>query len=173
MYGFADAFQCHTQMVCGRKSKPKVSILKDDLSNLQKWEKKWLMAFNPDKCEVLRITNKRKHIHQAQYSIHGKILNLVDEGKYLGVTIQSKLSWKPHINNICKKGNSTLGLLRRNLKKCPPSIKEQAYKTYVRPTLEYASSVWDPHSKDLVSKIEMVQRRACRFVKADYNPRHE
>ena len=43
------------------------------------------------------------------------------------------------------------------------------YKTYVRPTLEYASSVWDPHTIDLISHIEMVQRRAARFVKADYS----
>jgi hypothetical protein len=116
------------------------------------------------------VTSLAVYINQAEYSIHGETLRTVDEAKYLGVTIQSKLQWKPHINNICKKGNSTLGFLRRNLRKCPPSIKEKSYRTYVRPTLEYASSVWDPHSKELVSKIDMVQRRAARFVKADYHP---
>ena len=92
---------------------------------------------------------------------------MTTQAKYLGVTLHRSLSWKPHIHNICKKSNSTLGLLRRNLRKCPSSIKEQAYN--VRPTLEYASSVWDPHTKDLFSHIEMVQRRAARFVKADYS----
>ena len=50
--------------------------------------------------------------------------------------------------------------------------KEQAYKTYVRPILEYASTVWDPHTKELTSQLEMVQRRAARFVTAYYRRRH-
>ena len=38
----------------------------------------------------------------------------------------------------------------------------------VRPHIEYASSVWDPHLKDLTNKLEMIQRRAARFVNNDY-----
>ena len=34
--------------------------LQSDLSKLETWESEWLMAFNPDKFEVIRITNKKK-----------------------------------------------------------------------------------------------------------------
>ena len=152
------------------QSQDDITALHQDLTNLQEWEKKWLMKFNADKCEVLRISNKRSNILGATpYSIHGTALRTVDEAKYLGVTIHRNLSWKPHVQNICNKSNSTLGFLRRNLRKCSPKIKEQAYQTYVRPTLEYSSTVWDPHTKDLIAQIDMVQRRAARFVMADYN----
>ena len=77
------------------------------------------------------------------------ILDTVDKTKYLGVTIQSKLNWKPHIHNITKKANSVRAFLQRNLSNCPCPVKEQAYKSYVRPILEYASTVWDPHTKEL------------------------
>ena len=57
-----------------------------------------------------------------------------------------------------------LGFLRRNLKIGSWKVKERAYKAMIRPILEYASSVWDPHTKKSISKIEMVQRRAARFT---------
>ena len=34
--------------------------LQSNLSKLETWESEWLMAFNPDMCEVIRITNKKK-----------------------------------------------------------------------------------------------------------------
>ena len=149
-----------------------ITILEEDIENLQVWERRWLMSFNADKCEVLRVSNKRNNIiGSSPYSIHGTPLRTVDEAKYLGVTIHKNLSWKPHVHNICNKGNSTLGFIRRNLRKCPKNIKEQAYNTYVRPTLEYSSTVWDPHTKGLISQIDMIQRRAARFVLSNYNQR--
>ena len=106
------------------ESQDDISILQNDLNNLQEWEKKWLMSFNADKCEVLRISNKRNNILGTQYTIHGSALRSVDEAKYLGVTIHRNLSWKPHVSNISKKSNSTLGFLRRNMRQFPPNIKE-------------------------------------------------
>ena len=51
----------------------------------------------------------------------------------------------------------------------PPRVKNTVYCTLVRPELEYASSVWNPHMKCNVDKMEMVQRRAARFVCHDYS----
>ena len=61
--------------------------------------------------------------------------------------------------------NSSLGFLRRNLYNCPEQIKTQAYYSLVRPHLEYACSVWDPHTQKNIQSIEKDQRRAARFVK--------
>ena len=62
----------------------------------------------------------------------------------------------------------TLGFLRRNLRISNANIKSIAYFSLVRPNLEYCSSVWNPHTRVLNQKIEMVQRRAARFVKNKY-----
>ena len=74
-----------------------IESLHRDLANVQEWERKWLMSFNADKCEVLRISNKRKLIiGVSPYSIHGTALRTLDEAKYLGVILQRNLSWTPY-----------------------------------------------------------------------------
>ncbi len=52
---------------------------------------------------------------------------------------------------------------------CPRNIKEAAYFILVRPHLEYASGAWDPYQKNDIYKIEMVQRKAARFVTRNYS----
>ena len=79
------------------------------------------------------------------------------------------LRWNTHVSNVCTKENRTLGFLRRNLSSCPQDVKETAYKGLVRPVLEYASPVWDPHGIVLQEELEKVQNRAARFVTGNYN----
>jgi len=137
--------------------------LQSDIHNLEKWETDWLMHFNPSKCNTMHVT-RSTHTPLFKYKLHGIALETVTEAKYLGVTLHHKLSWNPHVHNATKKANSCLGMIRRNLKPAPPHIKQQAYFTLVRPHLEYASCVWDPFCRHNINQVEMVQRRAARFV---------
>jgi hypothetical protein len=84
------------------------------------------MRFNPDKCEVIHITRKRKKIEEPYY-IHGKALNSTKNAKYLNVTICDNLSWNSHISTIFK--NSAF--LRRNLSSCSRNTKTTSYMTFV------------------------------------------
>ena len=145
--------------------------LQKDLNELQQWEAEWQMEFNPDKCEVLRLTQKKKNIINYNYSIHGQTLQTVEEAKYLGVTLDSKLSFNPHIEKICKKANHTRAFVHRNTKNCPRHIKVAAYNTLVRPQLEYCSTVWSPHTSSNIDKIQAIQRRAARSIMNDWTYR--
>ena len=149
------------------KSEQDAINLQQDLDNLQRWEKDWLMSFHPQKCQVLHITNKRKPFN-FEYSIHGHTLETVQSAKYLGVHLHHKLNWNTHIDKMVNKARQTSSFINRNLRKSPESSKELAYKAMLRPVLEYASTVWDPHTQENINKIEMVQRRAARFVKNQY-----
>ena len=61
-----------------------------------------------------------------------------------------------------------MGFLKRNIRSTPQAAKETAYKTFVRPIVEYAATTWAPFTDTETSKIEMVQGRAVRFVSNDY-----
>ena len=142
-------------------------ILQQDLSRLTEWEKEWSMQFHPDKCQLLSITNKKKP-STFTYTIHNTRIQPTTDAKYLGVTLNNKLSWNTHINTVCQKGNNTLNFIYRNFRTAGPKIKEQLYKTYVRPALEYSSSVWDPYTQHNIDNLEKVQRRAARVTTNTY-----
>ena len=103
------------------------------------------------------------------YHMMGHQLETVHHYPYLGVEISDKLRWDQHIDKVTSKANRTLGFVRRNLSKCPKIIKDQAYKSLVPPHLEYSSAVWDPYRQCHIDKIEMVQRKAARFVTNTYS----
>jgi hypothetical protein len=142
--------------------------LQSDLKALEEWSAMWGMSFNPIKCFVMRAGRSRAKSDRL-YTLCDHPLELVETNPYLGVLLSKNLKWGPHIAQVTKKANKTLAFLRRNLKTCPPTLKETAYKSLVRAVLDYASTVWDPHFQKDVQALESVQRRAARFVSGDYH----
>ena len=137
--------------------------LQRDLDLLQAWESKWDMEFNPFKCQVIRATTSRTPFN-TEYILHGQVLEVVTSARYLGVDISSNLSWNTHVDRVTANANRSLGFIKRNVKAKSPKV----YQTLVRPQLEYASAIMDPHTKRNDYKVEMVQRRAARWTMNDY-----
>ena len=135
---------------------------------LHQWSITWQMQFNPSKCEFLRITNKRNPI-TYQYSINDSVIQQVSHAKYLGVSIDEKLSWNDHILKVTNKARQANAFLRRNVSNCPTHVKCNIYKIMVRPILEYGSTIWDPHTNLNINLLESIQRSAARFCFNNYS----
>ena len=141
--------------------------LASDLNKLLSWAKTWQMDFNVSKCAVLWVTTKR-NISAYNYFMGSQQIPRTDNQDYLQVTINTTLSWQPHINKVQNKASKTLGLLKRTLHAAPPQVRQTAYEVLVRLTLEFATCAWAPHTKAGIQTIERVQRSAARFVTGDY-----
>ena len=77
------------------------------------------------------------------------------------MSVLTKLFSSEYISDISSKETKTLGFFRRNLAFPPRSTKEVAYKTLVRPKLEYAAAIWSPYCKTQIQQVEKVQRTAA------------
>ena len=86
---------------------------------------------------------------------------------YLCIELQSDLRWTTHIQNTANKAQKTLNILKRNIEQASTTVKSQAYKTIVRPQLEYASAIWDPHTTKDTYSLNKIQNYAARWVHRD------
>ena len=62
-----------------------------------------------------------------------------------------------------------IGLIYRLFHKAFPAALNQLYKSLVLPTLDYCSSLWDPHHTTHVDRLESVQRFAAKIVSKRWN----
>ena len=91
-------------------------------------------------------------------------LECKDHGKYLGVLIDYKLSWKNHIDSITLKLSKTIGLLSKIRHFVPFHTFVSIYNCLVVPYLRYGLIAWGQASKTLLKKLLIFQKRALRFI---------
>lgn len=137
--------------------------LNSSLASVEAWCATWQMTMNAKKTVAMSITRKRNPL-KFSYSTGGNILSTVSSYKYLGLVITSDLRWNEHMSYISKKAMRKLGYLRRSLRQSTQEIRLLAYKTYIRPILEYASVVWDPYTQKNITQLESIQRKSVRFI---------
>ena len=128
------------------------------------------MEFNASKCYIMKFTNN-KHPPDIDYKFCNQQLKEVPTNPYLGIEFDNQLDWGTHIDKTVSKADRVLGVLKRNLWFCTREVKETAYKSLVRPILEYGSCAWAPFKKKHIKKIESVQRKAARFCTQDHRQR--
>ena len=143
-------------------------VLQEGLLNLTKWASDWRMDFNTTKCHLLCITKKQKPSNFT-YTASSEALTKVPECDYLGVMCIETLRWGAHCSKIAAKANKSLGLIRRSLKPCSTEDKERAYMTLIRPSLECASSSWNPYTDTDIKRLEQIQKKVAHFVCNSYN----
>ena len=117
------------------------------------------------------ISRKRvPTLPSTQLQLHDRPLERVESYKYLGLLLTNNLSWSPHIVNICSKARKVLGLLyRRFYGYADNDTLKQLYLSLVRPHLDYACQIWDPHlAKDKV-QLENVQKFACKLASRQWD----
>ena len=135
--------------------------LKQDITSIVQWCVSNGMELSLGKCAIMHFgANNPNYV----YDFNSTTINAPSTIRDLGITFDSQLSFKPHIqtivNNCHKRCNRILSAFRFK----PPSLKLKLFKTFVLPILQYCSSVWYPKTKELSKLIESVQRRFTRYL---------
>ena len=124
-----------------------------------------MLKFNTDKCFVLHIG---KHNPENKYIFSSSTLKTTDKEKDLGVIFNRGLDFSDAISAFVSKAKSCLFWFLRNTLSRDPDVMVRAYKSIVRPHLEYCAQVWSPKARHgnwgTILEIEDVQRTFTRMV---------
>lgn len=143
--------------------------LQSDLNAINRWCSDWQMTLNHTKTKCMSFTHSSSRI-PTSYFIGNNAVELTTTYKYLGINLQSDLTWHHHINLTLASANRTFGIMKHRLKQAPSHLKKLAYTTLIRPKIEYACAIWDPSQDYIIRNIESLQSRAARFIFSDFSP---
>ena len=143
------------------------SSLSRDAEKSSKWYEDSMLRGNYSKyAEQKRETN-------PTIRIQGIEIESTEKSNLLEVTIDSKLNFNHHINNVCKEASHRIGILIRLKNLIPTEAKLQLYKAAILPHLTYCHLTWHFSKASDRRKLERKQERGLRAVFEDKHSSYE
>ena len=133
------------------------------------WAAEHDLRFSCLKTELVMFTNKRKWQWPLPLQMYGVDLRLGGTAKYLGVLLDAKLTWGPHIEFKTRQATACLMQCRRVIGSTwgiNPSRAMWLYKAMIRPILAHAALVWVNalEKKVVQDRLAKFQRLACLMI---------
>ena len=108
-----------------------------------------------------------EHNINLNLNLNGKIIRTSDSLKILGVTIDNKLNFNEHINDVCKKASQRVGVIMRLRNLISTTAKLVLFKSAILPYLTYCHLFWHFCRASDTRRLERIQERGLRAVYKD------
>ena len=133
-----------------------------ELNKVFQWLSANKLSLNVSKTKYMIFSNKldRNPTPIEKPEINQIKLKLVKQFDFLGITIDSNLSWKPHATKVCGRISRTLGVMKKIKRFAPPQVMKILYQSLILPHLNYGIKAWGfAHSK-----VFNIQKKAIRIM---------
>ena len=165
LYNYADD---NTLAYFSRTLPNLVRVLEEEAGVALEWLKENHMIANPSKFHALLIKKDQTKTSGEKISIQGKTIESEDSVKLLGVQLDYKLNFDPHISELCRKAATQLNVLKRLRSYIGFEERKVLVQSFVYSNFNYCPLVWHFCSSKSTHKIEKIQERALRFLYNDH-----
>ena len=139
--------------------------LSRELRNVFDWLCANRLSLNAKKTELVLFKPRAKKTEiRLTANFGGKRIFLSDRVNYLGVLIDSSLTWTPHITELAKKLNKAIGLLAKMRKFVSASTLRELYFSLFQSYISYGCLVWGFGRKVDRQRLHRIQKRAIRIM---------
>ena len=98
--------------------------------------------------------------------INNEVIERADSTQFLGVNLDSKMSWTNHINNVRSKLAKSIGLIYKARKVFYPKTSITLYYSFLYPHLSYCVQIWGSACHSHILSLIKLQKRAVRIIKS-------
>ena len=140
-----------------------LNIFNHELEIFNTWTRANKIVLNYDKTKFMIVTRKQYCKNSASLKINDIPIGQVKFYKYLGVTIDDRLSFNEHANCLSSKLSSVLGVLR-SLSFLPRYVLQLIYYSLGHSALMYGIVVWGSASSSIVNPIFILQKKIIRVI---------
>ncbi|KAK3106293.1 hypothetical protein FSP39_017122 [Pinctada imbricata] len=135
-----------------------------DLLKIKKWATDWLVDFNPKKTEIMIFGNSSIDYNSLNFSFDGEMIHPSLTHRHLGIIFSADAKWTKHVDSIIARVSKQISVLRKLKYTIKKNFLSNIYLTFIRPSFEYASEVWDNLSNFDEERLEKFQLEAGRIV---------
>lgn len=164
--GFSDDL---ATLIRGKFVRTLCEILQTILNIISQWCLENELQVNPEKTKMIIFTKRRNLDGIIIPKINGISIKIVNQVKYLGIILDSKLSWIPNIESRIEKATIALWQCRKAYGKSwglSPKVIHWLYTSVIRPILMYGSFLWNHlcNKRRIQDKLNKFQRLACKAI---------
>ena len=116
-------------------------------------------------CARTRVYRRKADCPKIK--IDGNVIKEVTATKFLGVVIDSKLSWVPHIEGLYKKLKSATGILNKITKCIPKENYNSLYYALFESHMNYCLTIYGAANKTHIERLFRVQKHCMRILFGD------
>ena len=136
------------------KKKSLTSCIDKELMNVPSWMNLDGLAFNIPETQLLQFN------HTSNVQSMGVNLVNGESAKYLGIHIDTKLSFHSHIKHVVKKISKQLSVIARLRHYVPRGTLLKYYQTYIEPIITYGLLVYSCTSRHQLNPIYIIQKKS-------------
>ena len=143
-----------------------VVVLNDVLSQVSEWFCYNRLSLNVKKTQFMVFGTRQMLSRQENIEIvfEEHVLKPVNSVKYLGITLDSHLTFHEHVASICNRTVGKIKLLGRISGFIPQQTNLMLYKTLILPIFDYCDFVWDCVNQQDSQTLQKLQNMALKNV---------
>ena len=141
--------------------------LQEFMRLVERWCLKWRVVMNVGKSALINFTLRRRRTISTTVILNGEPIPVVESVRYLGLTLDKKLTWKEHIEQLVRRMRHRISQLKSLLGRTSSlslDTKRLIYLSLIRPMWMYSCGIWGAAAKTHLNRIQTTQNRILRLI---------